>query len=77
MPKRLILFQLHYTEAVPGSGDAAAPAVRIANSSWVIGGADSNSVSWLAPALGFDPKQAQVSTSARATKQLQVAYPVW
>lgn len=40
-PKRLVLAQMHYTEAVPASlaQDATGvPEMRVANSSWVLGG---------------------------------------
>jgi len=60
MPKRLMLAQLHRTEAAAGH-EGEAPVIRIANSSWIVGGADSNPASWVAEALGFDPKTAQVS----------------
>lgn len=74
MPKRLVLAQLHYTEPVagtptsPASGstpDAAAAAaqglqMRVANRSWVFGGADSNPISWVVEGMQLDLKQAQV-----------------
>lgn len=74
MPKRLILAHLHYTEPAPGSEHAALPAMRIANSSWMLGGADSNPISWLAPALGFDLKQAQVGGRCAGSKARQHVY---
>jgi hypothetical protein len=65
MPKRLMLGHLHYTSLSTTSGHETAasrshssPAafggpIRVANSSWVIAGSDSNSAAWLATAMGF------------------------
>lgn len=39
--------------------------MHVASSSWLLGGADSNPVSWVASPLGFDPKQSQVGSYAR------------
>ena len=62
MPKRLILAHMHYTEpSSPSADPTAVPSMRIANSSWVMGGADSNPVSWVVTAMGFDPTQTQVN----------------
>lgn len=71
MPKRLMLAQLHRTEAA-AVHEGEAPAMRIANSSWIIGGADSNPASWLVEALGFDPKQAQVSCTIPCTTDVSM-----
>jgi hypothetical protein len=62
MPKRLILVHQQHTEAVPDAATdpLAVPTMRVVNSSWVLGGADSNPVQWVATALGFDPTQAMV-----------------
>jgi subtilisin family serine protease len=58
-----MLARLHYVDV---EGDAVAPSVRIANSSWAVAGADSNPAGWFVPALGFDPKQATVSDGVPA-----------
>lgn len=63
MPKRLILVHQQHTEAVPDAAadPLAVPTMRVVNSSWVLGGTDSNPVQWLATSLGFDPTKAVVS----------------
>lgn len=63
MPKRLVLAHMHLTEPEPGSASgatAAAPRMRVVNSSWVLAGADSNPVSWLVDAMGIDARAALV-----------------